>query len=179
MGIFNICSHPYGHETQKDCVCPKLPCCLGNYTSHVLRSFHWQVPCCGQRDAANMTDGQHRERTDQDVCLGSTQKCLCAHKYRIDGSPPVSCKVCKCLKRGPWKMRPGWINSGRWKFLPPFHILERNAAVNFSGYILPITCLRFIAICIRTDTYTNIYIYKHMLTRTYMHMDTSCIHICS
>lgn len=123
-GTFNICSHLYAHEKQKDCIFHKLPCCLGYYMSHMLRSFLRQMPRCSQRDAANMTDGQHRDRTDQDMCLGSTQKCLCAHKYRIDDARSVSCKVCKCLERGPLKMCPRWINTGRWQFLSPSHILE-------------------------------------------------------
>lgn len=109
---------------KKDCIFHKLPCCLGNYLSHMLRSFLRQMPRCSQRDTANMTDGQHRDRTDQDMCLGSTQKCLCAHKYRIDDARSVSCKVCKCLERGPLKMCPRWINTGRWQFLSPSHILE-------------------------------------------------------
>lgn len=148
--IFNICGHLYAHEKQKDCIFPKLPCCLGNYMSHMLRSFLRQMPCWGQRDTANVTDGQHWERTDRHVCLGSVCKCLSAHKYRIDGAQSVSCKVCKCLKRGPLKMCPRWINSGRWKFLSPFHILEGRCCA------IPITFLRFIVICTHIDTYTNI-----------------------
>ena len=95
-----ICMHM---KKTKDYIFPKLPCRLGPCTSHMLRPFLRRMPHCGQRDTAKVTDGQHRERTDQDACLRSTRSCRCAHKYRTDGAQSASCKVPKYLKRGPWK----------------------------------------------------------------------------
>lgn len=146
--------------------------------SHMLRSFLRQTPRCGGRDTANVTDKQHRERTHQDGCLGSTPACLRAQKHRIDGARPGSCEVCKWLRSGPLRTHPRWINSTRRKFLFPFHTLEGCCREllqlchscyfpEIQSYMHPRRYLhKYINICLRTPRCTctpRIYLFLFIL----------------
>lgn len=71
----------------------------------------------------------------------------------------------------PVQMCPGWDTQGGGN-LGVLPTSQSDAATNFSAYITLIPFLRSIVICTHIDTY----IYKYMLTHTYMHTHTSYIY---
>lgn len=138
----------------------------------------WWGPSLGKcptdvRDTAKVADGQHAERTDQDMCFWRSCKCLCAHEYRIDGFQFVCLfvylfifKVSKCLNRVPLKMSPSRKNSRQSQLQGDgnscLHILEGCCCKLLC--LIPIPFLRFAVSWTHRCTCTNIEVQTHTYT---------------